>query len=176
MPPNAEAAVKILYYLSAFTSRICMKNGMTIRTHCYVGVLKRGTEERDDSRVDMTSTSHQTRRRDKVELRCTRTESYKGSCLFYGGRHFNDEYSEVRSVQVRKGKLKDRCFVCLKTGHRARDWWIKTACWYCGKQGKHNRALCPKLESECNLNQLRPIPQSAFTCVRTEVKSCYKPL
>lgn len=80
--------------------------------------------------------------------RSMQTEPYskkrKLSCIFCQGGHYNDECQMVKEIQDRKRKLKDRCFICLKIGHKGDRCDNKRICVHCGDYGTHNRALCPK--------------------------------
>ncbi|XP_048000284.1 uncharacterized protein LOC125237334 [Leguminivora glycinivorella] len=68
----------------------------------------------------------------------------KFSCIFCSGNHFNDECTKVKSLQLRKAKLNNRCYKCLGLGHLGRMCKAKIqTCPHCGKRGQHNRALCP---------------------------------
>ncbi|XP_047996335.1 uncharacterized protein LOC125234172 [Leguminivora glycinivorella] len=68
----------------------------------------------------------------------------KFSCIFCSGNHFNDECTKVKSLQLRKAKLNNRCYKCLGLGHFGRMCKAKIqTCPHCGKTGLHNRALCP---------------------------------
>ncbi|XP_063380261.1 uncharacterized protein LOC134666885 [Cydia fagiglandana] len=71
----------------------------------------------------------------------------KISCIFCSGDHFNDECTKFKTVQIRKSKLNNRCYICLDLGHRARTCKrnLRT-CLHCGRKGQHNRALCPTKE------------------------------
>ena len=68
-------------------------------------------------------------------------------CIFCSGGHYNDQCNEYVSLTDRKKRLTEqgRCFVCLKTGHYLKicPSLKKRCCDHCGKQGYHNRCLCP---------------------------------
>lgn len=66
------------------------------------------------------------------------------SCIFCDGPHFNDQCTVAKTPEERKGKLKDRCYVCLKRGHQQRSCFNKKKCVHCEAFGLHHRALCPK--------------------------------
>lgn len=69
------------------------------------------------------------------------------SCIFCSGDHFNDECTNVKTIQLRKAKLDNRCFLCLSLGHSARMCKRQPrTCPHCKKIGQHNRALCPTKE------------------------------
>ena len=68
-------------------------------------------------------------------------------CIFCSGGPYNDQCNEYVSLTDRKKRLTEqgRCFVCLKTGHYLKicPSLKKCCCDHCGKQGYHNRCLCP---------------------------------
>jgi len=68
--------------------------------------------------------------------------------VFCQGEHFNDECDQYKVLTERKQRLLSlgRCFLCFKIGHTFRDCPLiqKSSCYYCGKRGHHNRAICPK--------------------------------
>ncbi|XP_063379405.1 uncharacterized protein LOC134666184 [Cydia fagiglandana] len=71
----------------------------------------------------------------------------KISCIFCSGDHFNEECTKFKTVQQRKSKLNNRCYICLGLGHRARTCKRNfRTCLHCGRKGQHNRALCPTKE------------------------------
>ncbi|XP_048002639.1 uncharacterized protein LOC125239169 [Leguminivora glycinivorella] len=73
----------------------------------------------------------------------------KLSCIFCSGSHFNDECTSIKTIEGRKKRLSDRCFICLKLGHRVNECKRRKPCYHC--KGQHNRALCPKREpADCN--------------------------
>ena len=67
-------------------------------------------------------------------------------CLFCRDQHFNDECEQYKSLADRKQKLLSfgQCFLCFKTGHTFRECPLiqKSVCYYCGKRGHHNGAIC----------------------------------
>ena len=71
------------------------------------------------------------------------TRSYD-QCRYCEQRHWSDECPKYRTVAERKKQLKDSCFKCLKTGHRAKDCKKGKACVHCGEVNDHHRSLCRK--------------------------------
>ena len=66
-------------------------------------------------------------------------------CIFCEGSHWSDECQQYQDVDSRKTKIKNRCYICLKENHRAKDCSNKEKlCVHCGDKGKHHRSLCPK--------------------------------
>uniref|UniRef100_A0A914GUX4 CCHC-type domain-containing protein n=1 Tax=Globodera rostochiensis TaxID=31243 RepID=A0A914GUX4_GLORO len=68
----------------------------------------------------------------------------KIQCLFCGGSHWADECRKVASVQQRTKLLseQERCFMCLRRGHRAPECRSRRSCAKCN--GPHNRVICPR--------------------------------
>ena len=69
-------------------------------------------------------------------------------CIFCKGSHFNDMCDKYTTLAERRQKLnqQQRCFICLKVGHVAKDCAgaQKKSCCYCGRKGSHNRCVCPQ--------------------------------
>jgi len=69
-------------------------------------------------------------------------------CVFCQGEHFNDECDQYKVLTDHKQRLLSlgRCFLCFKIAHTFRDCPLiqKSSCYYCGKRGHHNQAICPK--------------------------------
>jgi len=67
-------------------------------------------------------------------------------CAFCQGEHFNNECDQYKVLTERKQRLLSlgRCFLCFKIGHTFKDCLLiqKSSCYYCGKKGHHNRAIC----------------------------------
>ena len=72
------------------------------------------------------------------------TTRYYDQCRYCEQRHWSDECPKYRTVAERKKQLKDSCFKCLKTGHRAKDCKKGKACVHCGEVNDHHRSLCRK--------------------------------
>lgn len=68
---------------------------------------------------------------------------YKPSCIFCGRDHFSDECTQVKTIEERILKLKNRCYACFSNKHIISDCDNKRECFYCKKFGVHHRALCP---------------------------------
>ena len=81
------------------------------------------------------------------------TNVYRGSgkvkcCAFFKGDHYNDECENCKPLTECKQKLitQGQCFLCFKVGHSFKDCpsTHRQSCHYCGKQGNHNKAICPQ--------------------------------
>ena len=72
----------------------------------------------------------------------------RNPCLFCQGQHFNDECEQYKLLADRKQRLLSlgQCFLCFKTGHTFRECPLiqRSVCYYCGKRGHHNQAICPE--------------------------------
>ena len=65
-------------------------------------------------------------------------------CIFCEGRHWSDECRSYPDLAARKEKIKDRCYICLRKNHRAKECKLpRRSCVHCGDKGKHHRSLCP---------------------------------
>jgi len=74
-------------------------------------------------------------------------QSQAASAEVCAGNHYNDECNKYVSLVERKKKLTQevRCFVCLRTGHFSKNCpSLRKRCDHSGRQGSHNRCLCPE--------------------------------
>lgn len=103
---------------------------------------------------------------------------FRNSCIFCGGAHFNDECNIVVSIADRKKKLIDRCYVCLKRGHRARECQLRKKCAHCGQEN-HHRCLCLNSKhisatKTFQIKEMSPgILQTAVALINNGDRSCY---
>ena len=63
-------------------------------------------------------------------------------CRFCGGNHWNDSCIIYHTARDRKRLLKYRCYICLKSGHRAFECKAGKVCYFCGRRNHHHRSLC----------------------------------
>ncbi|XP_063382181.1 uncharacterized protein LOC134668668 [Cydia fagiglandana] len=68
----------------------------------------------------------------------------KLECIFCQENHYNDACTKFKTLAERKDKIPNRCYICLKIGHRQNECRITHICYHCGERNQHNRALCPK--------------------------------
>uniref|UniRef100_A0A8D8LSF2 Integrase catalytic domain-containing protein n=1 Tax=Cacopsylla melanoneura TaxID=428564 RepID=A0A8D8LSF2_9HEMI len=80
----------------------------------------------------------------------------KTQCVYCDRSHFSDECDRYKTVDERKRKLGDRCFICLSTGHRSGFCRLEYRCWHCSRFRAHHRSLCPRKYSEENSNVSEP--------------------
>ena len=68
--------------------------------------------------------------------------SGKNVCVFCKEKHVSNRCKNVTDVNTRQDIIKreNRCFICLKKGHKARKCRIDYECFRC--KGKHNISLC----------------------------------
>lgn len=64
-------------------------------------------------------------------------------CTFREDSHWTDECGNYRTIEDRKQRLRGKCFVFLKPGHRSKECRVQKTCYHC-KQHSHHRSLCPK--------------------------------
>ena len=69
---------------------------------------------------------------------------YVIQCRYCDGNHWSDQCAEFSTVEDRKQRIKDSCYICLKKGHIAFKCLRKKQCIYCGNSNHHHRSLCPK--------------------------------
>ena len=69
---------------------------------------------------------------------------YNPTCTFCKGSHASNKCEKVPDVESRKVivRQKNKCFVCLKGSHIARECYSKRLCYIC--KGKHHISLCGK--------------------------------
>ena len=65
-------------------------------------------------------------------------------CRYCDGNHWSDQCTEFRTVEDRKQRISDSCYICLKKGHIAFKCRRKKQCIYCGNLNHHHGSLCPK--------------------------------
>ena len=65
-------------------------------------------------------------------------------CSFCDGYHWTDECQKYRTVEDRKQRIKGKCFICLRPGHRIKDCKVVKPCYHCKESRSHHRSLCPR--------------------------------
>lgn len=65
-------------------------------------------------------------------------------CYCNNEQHWSDQCQMFRTIEERERQMKDRCYICLKKGHRSKDCFVDRMCVYCKTRKKHHRSLCPK--------------------------------
>ena len=66
-------------------------------------------------------------------------------CHYCSCNHWSDQCTDYKTVDDRKNKLKDCCFLCLKKGHIASKCLYNKTCFHCGRRNHHHRSLCPNI-------------------------------
>lgn len=61
------------------------------------------------------------------------TKTYGNLCPFCEEKHWSDKCPRYRTMEARKQRLEGCCFVCLKSGHAAKDCKAENTCVYCKK-------------------------------------------
>ena len=72
----------------------------------------------------------------------TAKEQPTSPCMFCSGNHWNDSCSKYPTAADRKQLLKYRCYICLKSGHRAFKCETQRACYFCVRKHHHHRSIC----------------------------------
>lgn len=115
-----------------------------------------------------------------------KTENYENNlkrkkphCIFCEGDHFNDACQRVKSIDDRKCKLRGRCYMCFRMGHKAEDCRLKAKCYHCEKYGIHNRAICPDKYNNKHNNATKTFHvnsnnSNSMTVLQTSVVKIYK--
>ncbi|XP_056016952.1 uncharacterized protein LOC125656535 [Ostrea edulis] len=65
-------------------------------------------------------------------------------CSFCNGYHWTDECRKYRTIEDRKQRIKGKCYICLRPGHRIKDCRVVKPCFHCRESRNHHRSLCPK--------------------------------
>ena len=63
---------------------------------------------------------------------------------YCNGNHWSDQCTAFSTVEDRRQRIKDSCYICLKKGHIAFKCLREKQCIFCGKINHHHRSLCPK--------------------------------
>ena len=89
----------------------------------------------------MISTKESTSNRNRVT---SRVSGKLPVCAYCEGSHWTDECRRYRTIEDRKQRIKGKCFICLKPGHRSKECRVVKACYHCKQTCEHHRSLCPK--------------------------------
>ncbi|XP_065054444.1 uncharacterized protein LOC135683188 [Rhopilema esculentum] len=120
-------------------------------------IIRKEIEAREISRKLDTKTTRKSERTSLTEYRGT-TRAFavikdgkrerKLQCYFCQGEHYAEKCKVVTSIEERKSKLIEgnRCFNCLRIGHRAKTCRSPPKCFHC--KSKHNSALHEDLVME----------------------------
>ena len=78
----------------------------------------------------------------KQKGRNFRNKHSKIQCIFCKGTHYGDQCTSVTDVETRKSiiRRKNRCYICLKGSHIARECSSNRTCRNC--RGKHHVCIC----------------------------------
>ena len=69
----------------------------------------------------------------------------KKRCIYCKGEHWSDECLRYPNIEVRKNKLKNRCFICFKENHKTKQYKVpEKSCVHCGQNRKHHPSLYPR--------------------------------
>ncbi|XP_065192585.1 uncharacterized protein LOC135823664 [Sycon ciliatum] len=85
-------------------------------------------------------------------------------CFYCSGAHFSDECGQYRDLDARKAhsKLNDRCSICFRSDHIARDCKQARPCFHC-KLSTHHRSLCGKKFGGASVAQSEQKPENSTT-------------
>ena len=94
-------------------------------------------------------------------------------CRYCQCNHWSDQCEEFQTIQDRKQKIKDSCFLCLNKGHIAHRCLRNKTCFYCGHSNNHHRSLCPKkFKSEENESNQEETQQIRYCQTSDTVQNC----
>ena len=68
----------------------------------------------------------------------------KVTCCFCEQSHWADECQAYKTAELRKARIRGRCFICLSFKHMRRECESKKPCFHCKAKGAHHSALCPE--------------------------------
>ncbi len=102
------------------------------------------------SNVDAYAVTSVEPQRGQQGLRKVQQPQPKSPCILCGGRHFNEHCAKYKTLDSRRGRLRElnRCCTCLREGCQQRQCparALERRCFHCQKVGEHNRMLCPLL-------------------------------
>ena len=72
----------------------------------------------------------------------TEGKEFRIRCVYCNGEHYSASCTKIRQSKDRRDILQrdGRCFICLKTGHNARNCFHTKKCRHC--DGKHHQSIC----------------------------------
>ena len=72
----------------------------------------------------------------------TEGKEFRIRCVYCNGGHYSASCTKIRQSKDRRDILQrdSRCFICLKTGHNARNCFHTKKCRHC--EGKHHQSIC----------------------------------
>lgn len=77
----------------------------------------------------------------------TETKEIHFRCVYCNGEHYSASCTKVRQSKDRRDILQrnNRCFICLKTGHDAKNCFKTKKCRHC--DGKHHQSICARIDT-----------------------------
>ena len=65
-------------------------------------------------------------------------------CRYCSENHWSDECEKYATIEERKQKIKESCYICLNPTNQSSSCRQKVHCYYCKKRNRHHRSLCPQ--------------------------------
>ena len=95
------------------------------------------------------------------------TDSYSIKCVYCGEAHYSASCKQVSSVRDHKETLirMGRCFICLKSNHRARDCESHRNCRYCHR--RHHQSLCEPQSTDQHDRKVERVTSAEDTTANT---------
>ena len=77
----------------------------------------------------------------------TETKEIHFRCIYCNGEHYSASCTKVRQSKDRRDILQrnNRCFICLKTGHDAKNCFKTKKCRHCDE--KHHQSICARMDT-----------------------------
>ena len=88
----------------------------------------------------MISTKESTFNRNRVT---SRVSGKLPVCACCDGSYWTDECRMYKTIEDRKQRIKGKCFICLKPGHRSKKCRVVKSCYHCNLTCDHHRTVCP---------------------------------
>ena len=85
----------------------------------------------------------------------TEGKGFQFRCVYCNGEHYSASCTNVRQTKDRRDILQrnNRCFICLKTGHEAKNCFKTKRCRHCN--GNHHQSICARIDKPTE-DQRRP--------------------
>ena len=76
----------------------------------------------------------------------TEGKEFQIRCVYCNGQHYSACCTKVQQTKERRDILQrnNRCFICLKTGHDAKNCFKTKRCRHC--DGKHHQSICVRID------------------------------
>ena len=140
----------------------------TIRVEMEAREASEGNRVHTDPAQGSRSSNHNPRPPNKSRelptsstLHWRETQSFQIRCAYCGEHHYSASCHRVSDAASRREILrkKNRCFICLRTGHRSPDCTSNKKCRNCNSPG-HHQSICERNKNDAAKQE--PSPSSAI--------------